>query len=318
MSELVRGLSLTLLPGLESSGIIMDHCSLNLPGSNDPPALAGSYCVTQASVQWLFTGVLEKERARRLIHNYNLIYNLSLSPRKIDQALRRFRSGENMLLEPALRVQMHRQVGTWQSSAEWSPDRNILKTQQLFALFSGSSFITAFWELEQRRFSGLWRVSKSITSSTDFRLVYLECMELACQTSALAIKHAMVTIALPCVSATRIGNNHKCQKRERMEKESCAKSSGKMTGLAAPLQGPRQLHLLLPLLGAGELMPLWPPVAPSVDPFPCIIHPLLPPTLENVPCLCQNNICAPASLRVMDKPASSSPDPGGLWVKTPH
>ncbi|KAL2772471.1 uncharacterized protein WCI35_020709 [Daubentonia madagascariensis] len=47
-------------------------------------------------------GVLEKERARRLIHNYNLIYNLSLSPRKIDQAMRRFRSGENMLLEPAL------------------------------------------------------------------------------------------------------------------------------------------------------------------------------------------------------------------------
>ncbi|KAM9693361.1 uncharacterized protein C1orf87 homolog [Dama dama] len=49
------------------------------------------------------TGVLEKERARRLIHNYNLIYNLSLSPRKIDQALRSFRAGENMLLEPALR-----------------------------------------------------------------------------------------------------------------------------------------------------------------------------------------------------------------------
>lgn len=42
-------------------------------------------------------------------------------------------------------------------------------------------------------------VSKSITPSTDFHLVYLECMELACQTSALAIKHAMVTIALPCV-----------------------------------------------------------------------------------------------------------------------
>ncbi|XP_008587637.1 PREDICTED: uncharacterized protein C1orf87 homolog [Galeopterus variegatus] len=49
------------------------------------------------------TGVLQKERARRLIHNYNLIYNLSLSPRKIDQALQRFRSGENVLLEPALR-----------------------------------------------------------------------------------------------------------------------------------------------------------------------------------------------------------------------
>lgn len=49
------------------------------------------------------TGVLEKERARRLIHNYNLIYNLSLSPRRIDQALRRFRSGEDVILEPALR-----------------------------------------------------------------------------------------------------------------------------------------------------------------------------------------------------------------------
>ncbi|CAO2588165.1 Uncharacterized protein C1orf87 homolog, partial [Lemmus lemmus] len=49
------------------------------------------------------TGVLEKERARRLIHNYNLIYNLSLSPQRIDRALRRFRSGENVILEPALR-----------------------------------------------------------------------------------------------------------------------------------------------------------------------------------------------------------------------
>ncbi|XP_051020409.1 uncharacterized protein C1orf87 homolog [Acomys russatus] len=48
------------------------------------------------------TGVLEKKQARRLIHNYNLIYNLSLSPRRIDQALRRFRSGENLILEPAL------------------------------------------------------------------------------------------------------------------------------------------------------------------------------------------------------------------------
>ncbi|KAM8792311.1 LOW QUALITY PROTEIN: uncharacterized protein C1orf87 homolog [Rhynchonycteris naso] len=47
------------------------------------------------------TGVLGKERARRLIHNYNLIYNLSLSPQKMDQALKRFCSGENMLLEPA-------------------------------------------------------------------------------------------------------------------------------------------------------------------------------------------------------------------------
>lgn len=51
----------------------------------------------------VITGVLEKERVRRLIHNYNLIYNLSLSPLRIDQALRRFRSGENVSLEPALR-----------------------------------------------------------------------------------------------------------------------------------------------------------------------------------------------------------------------
>ncbi|EHB12285.1 hypothetical protein GW7_01499 [Heterocephalus glaber] len=48
------------------------------------------------------TGNLEKERARRLIHNYSLIYNLSLSSQKIDQAFRRFRSGGNLLLEPAL------------------------------------------------------------------------------------------------------------------------------------------------------------------------------------------------------------------------
>ncbi|XP_028634632.1 uncharacterized protein C1orf87 homolog [Grammomys surdaster] len=48
------------------------------------------------------TGVLEQEQARRLIHNYNLIYNLSLSPRRINQALRRYSSGENIILEPAL------------------------------------------------------------------------------------------------------------------------------------------------------------------------------------------------------------------------
>jgi hypothetical protein len=46
------------------------------------------------------TGVLEKEWTRCLIHNYNLIYNLSLSPQKIDQALRRFYLRENVLLEP--------------------------------------------------------------------------------------------------------------------------------------------------------------------------------------------------------------------------
>ncbi|KAM7162896.1 uncharacterized protein C1orf87 homolog [Macrochelys suwanniensis] len=48
------------------------------------------------------TGMLEKEKAKRLIHNYNLIYDLSLSPLKIDKALRNFRSGENMPLQPVL------------------------------------------------------------------------------------------------------------------------------------------------------------------------------------------------------------------------
>lgn len=95
-------------------------------------------------------------------------------------------------------------------------------------------------------------VSKSITLSTNFRLVYLECMELACQTSALAIKYAMVTIALLCVSATRIGNNHKCQKRERMERESCAKPSGRMIGLAAPLWGPASCTFCCPCWGQGN------------------------------------------------------------------
>lgn len=94
--------------------------------------------------------------------------------------------------------------------------------------------------------------SKSITPSTDFRLVCLECMELACQTSALTIKHAMVTIALPGVSATRIGNNHKCQKRERMERESWAKPSGEMTGLAAPLRGPANYTFCRPCWGQGD------------------------------------------------------------------
>lgn len=46
--------------------------------------------------------MLEQEQARRLIHNYNLIYNLSLSPRRINQAFRRYSSGENIILEPAL------------------------------------------------------------------------------------------------------------------------------------------------------------------------------------------------------------------------
>lgn len=86
-------------------------------------------------------------------------------------------------------------------------------------------------------------VSKSITPSTAFCLVYLECMELACQTSALAIKYAMVTIALPCVSATRIGNNHKCQKMGKNGEGKLCKTQGRDDGAppaappAAPVRG---------------------------------------------------------------------------------
>ncbi|XP_069089460.1 uncharacterized protein C1orf87-like [Pleurodeles waltl] len=46
------------------------------------------------------TGKIEKERAKRLIHNYNHIYNLALSPLRIDQALRKFHCGDSVTLEP--------------------------------------------------------------------------------------------------------------------------------------------------------------------------------------------------------------------------
>ncbi|XP_053104038.1 uncharacterized protein C1orf87 homolog isoform X2 [Hemicordylus capensis] len=48
------------------------------------------------------TGKLEKEKAKRLIHNYNQIYDLCLSPLKIDKAFRSFRPGQDMPLEPLL------------------------------------------------------------------------------------------------------------------------------------------------------------------------------------------------------------------------
>ena len=105
--------------------------------------------------------------------------------------------------------------------------------------------------------------------------------------------------------------------RKNRERELC-KTQWQDDWAGGSTLGPRQLHLLLPLLGAGELMQLWPPLAPSVDPSPWIIHPLLRPTLENVSCLCQNTICATVSLCVIDKPANSSPAPGALWVKTPR
>ncbi|XP_061486480.1 uncharacterized protein C1orf87 homolog isoform X2 [Rhineura floridana] len=48
------------------------------------------------------TGKLEKEKAKRLIHNYNQICDLCLSPLKIDKAFRPFRPGQEIPLEPLL------------------------------------------------------------------------------------------------------------------------------------------------------------------------------------------------------------------------
>ncbi|XP_066548008.1 uncharacterized protein C1orf87 homolog isoform X2 [Amia ocellicauda] len=48
------------------------------------------------------TGYLEKDEAKRLLHNYNLIFNLNLSPLKISEALRRFQSGGNVALDPLM------------------------------------------------------------------------------------------------------------------------------------------------------------------------------------------------------------------------
>ncbi|OCT84854.1 hypothetical protein XELAEV_18023013mg [Xenopus laevis] len=48
------------------------------------------------------SGMVEKEKAKCLIHNYNLIYNLSISPVKITEALQKFSSGQNAQLDPIL------------------------------------------------------------------------------------------------------------------------------------------------------------------------------------------------------------------------
>nr|XP_033771154.1 uncharacterized protein C1orf87 homolog [Geotrypetes seraphini] len=48
------------------------------------------------------TGMLEKQRAKRLIQNYNMIFDLRLSPLKIDRAIRDFHYGENVIWEPML------------------------------------------------------------------------------------------------------------------------------------------------------------------------------------------------------------------------
>nr|XP_020645509.1 uncharacterized protein C1orf87 homolog isoform X1 [Pogona vitticeps]XP_020645510.1 uncharacterized protein C1orf87 homolog isoform X1 [Pogona vitticeps]XP_020645512.1 uncharacterized protein C1orf87 homolog isoform X1 [Pogona vitticeps] len=48
------------------------------------------------------TGKLEKEKAKRLVHNYNQIFDLCFSPLKIDEAFRPFYPGQEMPLEPLL------------------------------------------------------------------------------------------------------------------------------------------------------------------------------------------------------------------------
>uniref|UniRef100_A0A8C5R548 EF-hand domain-containing protein n=1 Tax=Leptobrachium leishanense TaxID=445787 RepID=A0A8C5R548_9ANUR len=48
------------------------------------------------------SGMVEMERAKSLIYNYNHIYHLSLSEDKIEDALWSFHAGQNILVEPLL------------------------------------------------------------------------------------------------------------------------------------------------------------------------------------------------------------------------
>lgn len=155
-------------------------------------------------------------------------------------------------------------------------------------------------------------VGKSIMPSTDFRLVYLECMVLPCQTSALAIKHAMVTIALRASAPPGLVIITSVKTEKEWGKKAVQKSSGKMIGLEHQAAA-RQLRLLLPCWGAGELIQLWPPFAPSVDLSACITHSsTASPDIGKYAQPCQCNICASAPLCMMNKPAKSSPDLGAF------
>lgn len=90
--------------------------------------------------------------------------------------------------------------------------------------------------------------------------------EPACQTSALAMRHAMATTALPRVSAARIGNNRKCQKRERMGEGKLCAAQRRADALAAVLRA-ASCAFCRPRWGQGtDAAPA--SAAPSADPAP--------------------------------------------------
>lgn len=134
-------------------------------------------------------------------------------------------------------------------------------------------------------------------------------MVFPCQTSALAIKHAMVTIALRASAPPGLVIITSVKTEKEWRRKAVQKSSRKMIGLEHRLQLAAAPSAAL--LGAGELIRLWPPFAPSVGPSPCIIHSsTASPDIGKYAQSCQRNICAPAPLCMMNKPAKSSPDLG--------